>query len=698
MQAPSAEQAAVIQSVREGRSVVVDAVAGSGKTTTVLGIARAVPGQRILQITYNSQLKNEVRAKVAALGIENLEVHTYHSLVVRFYDPKGYDDARMRKALHRQPRRDIPAWDIIVVDEAQDETPLYFALVAKLLRDRAATIAPQIVVLGDRYQGLYEFKGADTRFLTLAKRLYPYAPGRGEWRSHRLQTSYRATHQIAWYVNRVMVGAPRMVAVRDGPPVEVMVMNPFTAAPILCEQILCMMAREGIRPGDIFVLAPSLRTRCPPKSLENLLVAAGVPVFFPTGDDRSLDGEVIDGKVVFSTFHQSKGRERDVVIVYGWDASYFKYYARNLPTDECPATLYVAATRAKRRLVLLQNETEAPLPFLKMGLVPAEASGNVRSWGRIRRGTKAADAAGKMGAGAGAGASDGCDHLTTATDITRFLGEAAIGNLSAMMDGMFETIAKPRAVPETDVIPGKIIGRAGMEDVADLNGLAIVAMYESQKTGEAPGLLGDVRHSYPAERFLREAIAAIPAAPEQPGDYLYLANVYLAVADQVHFRLAQIPAYDWMSGQMAERCLRVLDSWVGEGSGHVFEAPLNTRGESFLTPYGTVQLHGRADIVDDETLYEIKCVSALQLEHLLQLVVYAFLWQRFVEPGSGPRVFRILNVLSGEVRELRASPEQIEEVVQMLVENKYRQQGRSTDAEFLEQAAAAWSSCTKGAV
>jgi hypothetical protein len=74
---PSPEQLAIAASVGGGFSVVVDAVAGSGKTTTVLHIAAASPGKRILLLTYNARLKTETRRRAA--GLKNLEVHSYHS-------------------------------------------------------------------------------------------------------------------------------------------------------------------------------------------------------------------------------------------------------------------------------------------------------------------------------------------------------------------------------------------------------------------------------------------------------------------------------------------------------------------------------------------------------------------------------------------------------------------------------------------
>ena len=132
----SAEQANIIHNVKvAGTNVVVDAVAGSGKSTTILSLAKAMPKHKIIQITYNSMLRCEIKQKVEELNLDNLDVHTYHSLAVKYYFGSAYTDTGIRHImkLDLPPRIHIPRKHIIVVDEAQDMTPLYFQLVSKFL-------------------------------------------------------------------------------------------------------------------------------------------------------------------------------------------------------------------------------------------------------------------------------------------------------------------------------------------------------------------------------------------------------------------------------------------------------------------------------------------------------------------------------------------------------------------------------------
>ena len=79
----SEEQAIVLKHIKAGENAVVNAVAGSGKSTTVLSIAVAMKSSKIIQFTYNSMLRCEIKEKTESLGIENLDVHTYHSSAVK---------------------------------------------------------------------------------------------------------------------------------------------------------------------------------------------------------------------------------------------------------------------------------------------------------------------------------------------------------------------------------------------------------------------------------------------------------------------------------------------------------------------------------------------------------------------------------------------------------------------------------------
>ena len=68
----SKDQNNAIQSLKNN-NVLIDSVAGCGKTTTNLYIGKILHDKSILLLTYNAKLKTETREKVAFHDIDNIE-------------------------------------------------------------------------------------------------------------------------------------------------------------------------------------------------------------------------------------------------------------------------------------------------------------------------------------------------------------------------------------------------------------------------------------------------------------------------------------------------------------------------------------------------------------------------------------------------------------------------------------------------
>jgi len=83
------EQRAVIEA--EDPILKVNAVAGSGKTTTLLEFAAHRPDSRILYLAYNRSVADEVRVKAKAKSLGNLTVNTIHGLVYRHANGHRYE-------------------------------------------------------------------------------------------------------------------------------------------------------------------------------------------------------------------------------------------------------------------------------------------------------------------------------------------------------------------------------------------------------------------------------------------------------------------------------------------------------------------------------------------------------------------------------------------------------------------------------
>ena len=123
---PSAEQLIICNALKK-YNIVVDSVAGSGKTTTCMHIAKMHNTKKILLLTYNARLKEETRNRITDLDLNNIECHSYHSFCVKYYNRKCFKDDIMIEILgNDSPLLDKFGYDIIILDEAQDMRKLYF--------------------------------------------------------------------------------------------------------------------------------------------------------------------------------------------------------------------------------------------------------------------------------------------------------------------------------------------------------------------------------------------------------------------------------------------------------------------------------------------------------------------------------------------------------------------------------------------
>jgi hypothetical protein len=699
---PSAEQAAIIELFRKGANITADCVAGSGKTTTVILLACAFPEKKFIQITYNSQLKLEVRTKINDLGIKNLEIHTYHSLWVRYYNAHGFTDDVIRRGIDAdcKPVGTLPQYDAAIIDEAQDMTLLYYCLIHKFIKDTKGI--SQLMTLGDCFQSIYKFKGSDHRFLTLSNEIWKRL-----FTSATLSTSYRITNQIAQFVNEIMIGGDRIKAVKDGPKVSYIVSNSFSSHHFIADLIQKKLNVDKLNPDDIFVLCPSLTMTgyAPPsRRLENELVKRGVPCYYPTSDERKLDEEIIKGKIVFSTFHQSKGRERKYVIIYGFDESYFLFYGKDLNPCVCPETLYVAVTRAKEELVLIHDCRFKTLSFIKPTLFEMSFE-PYSSYMKIYRLKEMQPSS----------PSNEVQHVVNVTDLTKFIKEDNIKLLTDIANTVFYTISEPSYdldIPcklklsrrcDSSTGTGTSTGTDSCgdsssstddeddlyEDVSDINGIVIPAIYEAESQGSESTIEKEVHQLYDnlcrqqnKHHFIQKVYNKLNHYGSQSvDDYIRMAIMYISLKEEIYHKIAQISRHNWLDRSLITPCFSVLSTLIDT------ESALYERGiyvKSAFNDFGVVELLGRLDVFDKRHVLEIKCTQTLTLEHKMQLLVYAWMWKKQTDSFYDAKEFKLVNIRTGEILSLDTTSHLLDEAIHILLENKYGKRSVLSDSEFIE--------------
>ena len=350
-----------ISSVLTNYNVVADSVAGSGKTTTVLHIAKDYEDESILLLTYNKKLRIETDNRAKALGLTNLHVHNYHSFAVKYYGRNCHNDNALEKHLNKMPL-DTFRYTMMIIDEAQDMTSLYHKFVCKIINDN--NYKPTICILGDRYQSIYDFNGADNRYIIYGHQVLNV--NNRPWKQLKLSQTFRVPKEIAAFINKCMLPEDRLITNKEGHKPKYLFCDAYGKRPFL--QIMEYL--KTYKSEEIFILAPSVRNEnTPAKILANALTQNGIKVHIPRDDNEKLDEDIIRNKLVFSSFHQVKGLERPVTMVFHFDKGYFNFYNTKADPLTCPNTMYVATTRSLQHLTLIHHYQLDFLPFLNHKII-----------------------------------------------------------------------------------------------------------------------------------------------------------------------------------------------------------------------------------------------------------------------------------------------------------------------------------------
>jgi len=358
------EQQRILSAVRAGVNVRVHARAGTGKTSTSLQMVRQLPSStQCLILTYNSSLKTETRQRVRRQGIHNLRVHSYHSFALQHFDVDSHTDQALVQVVRGAQCRAPYAFDLWILDECQDLTPLLTQALARFMRLNQRGLS--VVILGDEHQMIYQFRGADGQFLRDCTRLTDMPIKTMAWCTEQLSVSFRVPQPIIVALQAVFPGMPAMTGFHANPHSRVRYVIRDMASPTMVQEVLRYL-RMGYRYQDIFILAPSVRCSFAVRQLANTLSRMHIPIFSSVDDIDSgrVHPKVLKGKIVISTFHSAKGLERKVAIVMGIDASYDRLMLSCGHSDDkghvkekgvLHNPVYVAITRASEQLTLVHH-------------------------------------------------------------------------------------------------------------------------------------------------------------------------------------------------------------------------------------------------------------------------------------------------------------------------------------------------------
>ena len=733
---PSVEQTNIINAISQNKNIQVNAVAGSGKTTTICMIGKSLPSKNILLLTYNKRLRTETNAKMRKNYISNVQVSNFHSFCYNKYFVRGNTDQLIHDALDDWENCNEVKFrfDIIVIDEAQDLTPLYVRLVKMIAKHNYKK--PQLVIIGDQRQTIYTFNGADSRFLTHANKIFRINDLK--WIKLTLSTSFRMTNSLTNFINKCVLKEDIIVSNGiEGIKPRYIYCNAFDTAPIN-ELILHYLVKFDYTYGDIFILAPSIQSDLSPVKMlaNNLSTNHNIPVFIPTSDSEKLDSQMSTNKMIFATFHQVKGLERKCVIVMGFDSSYYYYYNPDGNKTICPNEMYVGLTRCSERLTVIHHYKKNFINFIDQDEIPRCCYTNkisttnlemdyfnlnkvdinerifssfIDKQGNAMRAINAIMALNNynnsLNKDVKLSVSRLLSHLShdTIKHALSFIKIKEIKNVvenSGITSTCFdsdeecgrydyeeETIKNDRFV--VSYFPTQTI----IENVAEIVGTAIPIYYEYIRYGNLPifdivqeelrskpkGSLSVYRNiDYHFDRLKKMDVY-------KSADIFELVTIYNGLLNNVIHKVNQIKTFSFMPMRDLKKCVKRLDN-------HIIKGKSNPRFEIYYEKILSLDisgcdvpirrtLNGYVDCIDRYTLWEFKVVHTITDMHILQLAVYAYLYYANMDTG---KQFKILNINDGTKYVISGHPKHFQSVVHYLFRSKFEKPIVLSDHEFID--------------
>jgi hypothetical protein len=653
----SVEQQVILDNVKLGKNVKINAVFGSGKTTTALMIAKNNPDRKILLITYNARLKDDTRTRIKKYGITNVEIHNYHSFCIKYLGVQAYTDLPIIRYFENDQYilKINLDFDMLILDEAQDIKPIYYKVIHLILN----YITPQIIVMGDVCQSLYEYSGSDSRYLSMADRIYDnmYDTNNSkDWVNCELTTSYRLTNQQNSFF-KCITGMPHINTIKDGAKVSYYVVDLY--GDMMYNQVVKWID-AGVPLDQIYILQRSLKSKrqTPTNTLVNKLSNAGYPVYVPNNDDEVLRDQNILGKIVFATFHQTKGCEREAVLITGFDSSYYEYGGDKISKTHIPNALAVALSRSLNHLAIFQSQDKDHLNYIdSSSLLRLYKSGQIDlricSMGLF---VNRVDLTSKI------------NYNIPNIDITQMLDHLPVELLKLCLDEIdikcesicTNTRNNKNIINISGVSKQKYGDKTLSESVSDFNGLAIPAMFEYLRTGKIS--IFDYLETDCWSAFLSPEVdsrtslhnpllnivfgRAIIDDDLIRTDISYIYNKIITwnyLKNGYKHRRNQISEINWIDMETFMSGVNRLDDFFKNNRDIQFEYPITYMKNG-------KQYNGFIDIlVDENTIYEIKTTSSIRDEYFLQVVLYGYLYSHSIDSHNNNNINTVylFDVLNG---------------------------------------------------
>ena len=197
------------------------------------------------------------------------------------------------------------------------------------------------------------------------------------------------------------------------------------------------------------------------------------------------------------------------------------------------------------------------------------------------------------------------------------------------------------------------------------------------------------------QSYLKSFVSQLPETYEDISDYLFMANLYNSIQERLHFKLKQIQNYKWLNQEILDKCILRLenlmenkettpefeDMFIHNSMEEMHVQKIDPILHQHFPPTVFFRFTAIVDVITDDCVWELKCTNSISIEHKIQLVVYAWLWEVMEKPA---KKFKLFNIKTGEHYTLNYNLDELTEIVVMILKGKYFNEEKKSDNDFLE--------------
>ncbi|MHA0306144.1 AAA family ATPase [Mesomycoplasma ovipneumoniae] len=330
------QQQQVINLAKKGKNVLVDGCIGSGKTTVIQALCNRFPGKEILYLTYNWLLKNEAQNKIEN---DKVTVENYHDFAKSMLKQQGINPSSGNPIkIFLDHDISVATFDVLLIDEYQD-----IGFLISMLLERIKTQNPniQIVAVGDIKQKIYDNTKLDVENF-IDKFLVSYE-------KCSLTVSFTMPKDHANMLSKVW--NKTINGVNENCQVEYMELDQIKE--FLSKQkpsdILCLGKNDGQKnDGEMLKVLNYLE--------KNHSAIFDKKTVYVSTRERDVNLFSKKNSAIFTTFDSSKWIKRPICVIFDFTESYwFKRLKEIASNYEILRNLFcVAASRGKEKIIFVK--------------------------------------------------------------------------------------------------------------------------------------------------------------------------------------------------------------------------------------------------------------------------------------------------------------------------------------------------------